>query len=305
MKLFLQRILLFSVIVCVVAVACSKEHSVDTGKRPPAHGTLKDANGNCLNQAVYGTFYNGVKAKDSNYVEIAVNVTVAGSYTVATDVNNGVSFSASGIFSDTGIHIIRLIPTGVFSTHESTLFNVSFDTAAPCVFDIDVQDSTGKNLGGDNGTTNPVGANQYQFTLNNKVYSGSINVATIEDVTYPGATAQKGLVITGINAAMDSAFIITIATPGSKITSGTYTTADASKINLFSIGKGDASNPTNGSGYIAAFSTKGVISTILTYNSTTRIVSGTFSGTAVPVNGGTAGSTTVAVTNGSFSATVQ
>jgi len=47
-------------------------------------------------------------------VDISVNVTQAGTYKISADMQNGVLFSDSGAFTNTGINTIHLKPTGQF-----------------------------------------------------------------------------------------------------------------------------------------------------------------------------------------------
>src|SRR6186713_418389 len=140
-------------IICMLftLAACQKELSFENaGPGSPATGTLKDASGNCMRYTVHGTWYNGVKPGDTNYVDISVRVTKAGTYQIKTDVQNGVSFTGTGVFSDTGLNTVRLIPSGTFKQHIASSFTTSYDGDA-CMFTITVQDSTGTGLGGSNG----------------------------------------------------------------------------------------------------------------------------------------------------------
>jgi len=110
MKRYLSLIL-----VCLVAAAlffsCSKEYSLETDALPAgntAAGSLKDTSGNCLPIVVKGTYYDGVIAGDTNYIQVTVNVKTAGSFNIQTDQQNGFQFAGTGVFISTGVQTINL-----------------------------------------------------------------------------------------------------------------------------------------------------------------------------------------------------
>lgn len=153
-KLSLALALLF------IFAACKK----DTHQAPPAQGTLSSSNeyGSCSSYPVHGLFYNGVPATaDTNYVEVGVKVTKAGSYKISTDKQRGVTFSAQGVFADTGFQSVRLRSSGVFDSALFADFKVSFDSSF-CTFRVWIQDSAGLSLAD----------NSWQFTANGHAYKG-------------------------------------------------------------------------------------------------------------------------------------
>lgn len=79
---------------------------------PPAVFTYAGATGNCTAPSINGVYASGVALGSGNYVDLAVNVTTPGSYTVSTNSANGISFSGSGAFTATGAQVIRLIGNG-------------------------------------------------------------------------------------------------------------------------------------------------------------------------------------------------
>jgi hypothetical protein len=78
---------------------------------PAAAYTYTGAPGNCTGPVVSGTYASGTNLGATNTIDLKVNVTVAGSYTVTTNTANGVSFSGSGTLA-TGAQTIRLTGQG-------------------------------------------------------------------------------------------------------------------------------------------------------------------------------------------------
>ncbi len=90
--------------------SCQKEVSVEIGL--PARGSLQGDGGDCLPKTVAGTYMAGRAFTDSNFVEVTVNVLIAGPYTIATDTLNGYSFKATGTFAGAGVNTVRLKGNG-------------------------------------------------------------------------------------------------------------------------------------------------------------------------------------------------
>lgn len=79
---------------------------------PAAVFTYAGGTGNCTAPVINGVYATGVAMGSGNYVDLAVNVTTPGAYTVSTNGANGISFSGSGAFTATGNQVIRLIGNG-------------------------------------------------------------------------------------------------------------------------------------------------------------------------------------------------
>jgi hypothetical protein len=227
-------------------------------------------------------------------VDINVNVTQAGAYKISTDLQNGVFLSDSGTFTNTGINTIRLKPSGTFFTHDPTLFTFSFDTTS-CTFTINVQDSTGTGLGGNNGgDTTGLALNTWKFTANGHVYSGDIIIASL--VPTIGIT----LVINGSmqSGSTDTAFGISVQFPSSVDTNsyaGLYPTSDAGTNFLL------AKFPSNDVIFAANAIEPEVINIkISSYDKNTKVMKGSFSGNSYDFTGNT-----VPITDGAFSAHLQ
>lgn len=97
---------------------------------PPAAGTLKkDASSNCLPQTVAGTYTAGKALNDSCFLQVTVNVTRTGTYTIHTGTVNGFSFSGSGSFTAAGQNQVKLKATGTPLAAGTSNFSVQFDTS--------------------------------------------------------------------------------------------------------------------------------------------------------------------------------
>lgn len=271
----------------LLMAACTKEYSLEFTQTLAAQGSLQDSLGTCIKDSVVGTYYNGVTpGRDTAYVEVAVNVTRAGSYNITSTKENGIYFSDSGYFTTTGINTIKLKPVGAPTSVGGPYdYSISFDSTT-CYFSVSVKDSTGTGLGGHD-TTGTTGANSWQFTSGDGTFSGT-GTATMVSVSGFNVLGISGATSTG-----DSLMGINISLPSAIIpSSGTYKTTG---LNVFSFSN------TTGFIYEADASTSGVevTITITSYDSTTKELKGTYAGTAKGSSG------TVTITNGSFDVTVQ
>jgi hypothetical protein len=277
--------------------SCAKELSVESNTTPiatTATGTLKDTSGNCLPAVVVGTYYEGVIPGDTNYVQVQVNAFTTGSYSISTDIQNGLQFSATGVFNNTGINTVKLKTSGTPVNIASTNYNVTFD-GNTCVFTVNVKDSTGTGLGGNTGgTTGPVDStaaalNMWKFTANGHTYSGKIIGALF-------TTLNDGLSIFGSmqSGSTDSTFGVSVQFAGNSLDTGSFSTVNAGNNFSFVKMNGDVIFAAN------AITTPPVMSiNIISYSSSTKIVKGTFSGISYDFNGNN-----VPITYGSFQATV-
>lgn len=115
--------LLFSII------ACQKEVSNEIGGTPSAGFLELDASGNCLPKNVNGVYEEGTAlVADNNYIDVHVNVTKTGTYTVYTDTVNGIYFRATGSFAATGDNTVRLKGNGTPAADGITNFTVNYQS---------------------------------------------------------------------------------------------------------------------------------------------------------------------------------
>ena len=116
-------------------LSCQKEISVEYGE--PAKGSLQSSAGDCLPKLVAGSYIANKALNDSNFLEVTVNVTTPGPYTIYTDTANGYSFRASGTFANTGTNTVRLKGSGMPAAAGIDDFMVVFDSSI-CFVDVTV-----------------------------------------------------------------------------------------------------------------------------------------------------------------------
>jgi hypothetical protein len=264
---------LFASIMLFVPFSCNKESSLE---RFIAKGTLKDVTGNCMTEIVHGNFYNGIVLTDSNYIEVKIDVQKTGSYIIHSNTANGFMFADSGTFNSTGLTTIKLKPAGIPLTHSLTNFNVIFDTSI-CTFSVDVKDSALLHQSMD---TVPV--NNWQFT---EVATGIVHKGSLDTNYIYILGLQKMLVLSTKEAKQqnDSTLLINIILPNGVIEKGNYSTDDAPNGIVFKTFDEACLNCAGG-GLIPRSTGATVIFTITNYNNSTKIVTGTFSGTTLDKN---------------------
>jgi len=178
MQPFLRNALFISFLsISSLIAGCKKD------PRPPAtqaEGSLVSSEyGECLPSKPHGTFYNGYDVNtDSNYAEISVYVTKPGAYKIATGQVDGVSFTGSGAFSDTGLNTVRMKGTGRFTSSGQKLFPLTFDSTH-CSLYLTVSDSAGLSIAD----------NTWEFTAEGHTYRGTFTMAfydipVIHDVSF-------------------------------------------------------------------------------------------------------------------------
>ncbi len=219
-------------------ISCSKEKSFETGIIPGQEsiGSLKDDSDRCMPVTPHGVFYGGVVPTDSNYVDVNVNVTQKGTYVIYTDMQNGISFKDSGVFTKLGMNTVHLKATGIPEAGVAP-FTLNYDTSI-CAFQLVIQDSTGSGQGGAQfafgDCTNDTVYGRY---VAGKALNSTNKMSVVVDVTTPGSFNIS------TNTANGFAF--------SK--SGTFTTTGTQTIYLDGVGTPAAAGDfdyqfTNGSG---------------------------------------------------------
>jgi len=102
----------------------------------------KDLGGNCLPAMPVGTFAEGMNLDQTNYLEVELEVTQPGNYTVTTNTVNGYSFKSSGNFLTTGSQLVRLMGTGKPTVAGLNTFEIRYDTSR-CNTSVFVQSAAG------------------------------------------------------------------------------------------------------------------------------------------------------------------
>ncbi|KAA9041746.1 hypothetical protein FW778_06930 [Ginsengibacter hankyongi] len=96
---------------------------------PPASGTLGGGGGSCTSFAIAGAYQQGIPLDASNTIQVQVNVTTAGKYSISTNIANGVVFSKTGSFTATGVQTILLTGSGTPVAPGVQNFTVTFGTS--------------------------------------------------------------------------------------------------------------------------------------------------------------------------------
>jgi len=133
-----------SVSLLLLIVSCQKEESFEQGN--PSKGSLQNSAGDCLSKKVGGTYTATKSLADSNYIDVTIDVTQAGHYTVYTDTVNGYFFSGSGTFSTVGSNSVRIKGFGTPVSEGTNDFTVFYDSSF-CSVPVIVLPSTGGSGG--------------------------------------------------------------------------------------------------------------------------------------------------------------
>lgn len=284
---------IFAVLLMATFSSCLKEYSFEN-LNGIAHGSLQsDLSGDCLPKTVSGSFLVGQTLSDSNSMQIDVNVSSIGAYKISTDTVNGYSFEGTGVFSSTGVNTIKLAGKGTPRSSGTNLFVVSFDSSL-CLIEISALPA------GAGGTTPPLTSTYFwKFTEAGFVYQGDVAASDAQLIT--NATPVGTLSIFGFAGSTitgDTLVNIALTDLGGGI-NGNEIYNTSSSINnpaVFEV------SDFNGTLYEASASTPGVniAIKITSHNTTTKVIDGTFSGTAKNGSGATK-----TITAGQFKAQYQ
>lgn len=264
----------------VIFFSCAKEKSFELGINTPSSGTLKDSLGDCDTIDIKGTYTEGTALTNSNTVLVAVTVTVPGTYKIATDTVNGFSFIDSGFFSQPGTYLVTLRGSGTPILSNSTDFTVTYGSSF-CDFSIAVAPGSG--------TGNPNAADTaWMFDEGTNHYHGHVDSAVVR--VSGGIPYLK---IYGKPVTNDTTIFIQLqqSTPAP---TGSYSTTSGMAVFEFKTGAGGTIyDSRQGDGSNLTF-------TITNYNTTTKVLDATFTGTAK--DGGTG---TKTITGGKLKVQVQ
>ncbi|MDQ6815683.1 MAG: hypothetical protein M3040_18280 [Bacteroidota bacterium] len=259
--------------------------------KTPGTFTLAGSPGSCSSANVKGIYTTGIPLTTNNKVDLQVNVTALGSYNVTTTPVAGISFSGSGNFTTLGPQTITLQGTGTPTKAGTNAIPVSAG-GSNCSFNVTVAaGSTGNSAINDSDTA-------WQFTAGGKVFHGPFY--DVFDTLINGA---KGIIFFGYTLPRADTTIQfgAFSATGSFANNQTYSSklglaayyftdyvTDTSGVNIYTANPPSTTNPTPA---------EDMKITIATYDSTTRFVSGTFTGTAL-----NAAKAAVPITNGRFRA---
>lgn len=170
----------------LIFASCQKEKSFELGKI--SKGSLQSSSGDCLPKLVAGIYKAGQVLTDSNYIEVTVDVTETGRYSIETDTLNGYYFKGSGNFSTVGPATVKLRGFGTPGSAATDDFAVFYDSSL-CIISVTVTGGGGSggtavySLQGNGGsciTSNAVGTYTQGVALTsaNKI-DIQVNVTTV------------------------------------------------------------------------------------------------------------------------------
>jgi hypothetical protein len=224
----MSRYLSFApVFVLFLIVSCQKETSFEQGKL--SQGSLQDSLGDCLSKTVVGTYTAGKSLADSNFIDVTVNVTQPGRYTIYTDTVNGYYFKAAGTFSTAGTNTVRLKGAGTPGSAGNDDFFIFYDSSF-CNVSVTVL----ANAGSSGGTA--------AYTLQDS--SGNCMSATVSGTYTQGvALTSSNKVDLHVNVTSAGTWNITTTTVAgfSFSGSGTFTATGVQTITLTASGTPTAS----------------------------------------------------------------
>ena len=250
----------------------------------PASFSLQTSGTSCMNYVVSGDYVKSVVLNSSNKVNIEVNVTAIGTYNISTTATNGMTFSGSGVFTTTGVQTVTLTGSGTPVNTGAITIPVTVGSST-CSFPVTVAATA----------TQPPPTSTYfwKFTSGGVTYQGSVDSADAEIATqtYNGVTittfAFFGATVTG-----DTAMTLILGDLSGAIAANENYSSTATTSNVLSFSMDDASgtydaDPSTGTPFTAK---------VTVHNTSTKVIEGTFSGTAKDAGTGV----TKTITNGQF-----
>lgn len=204
-------------------VSCQKEISIDnlitTGGT--AKYSFDGGTGTCTGVSVSGSFTAGTAVTAANTATISVKVDSIGSYIISTAIVNGVSFSGSGNFTNTGLQTITLTASGT----PTVAGTYNFAPPNGCTFSVTVA----ANNGGASGTA--------IYSLNG---GSSACTGAVVNGTFTAGTATSSANTVVLNITVDKVGTYTISTNtvnGIKFTgAGSFTTTGTQTVTLTASG---------------------------------------------------------------------
>lgn len=180
----------------------------------PADGTLGATTGSCTPSTVNGTYIKDVALTAANTVQVQINVTTAGVYSVTTNTVAGFHFSGTGAVTVGPNQLITLAGGGTPTAAGTQTFTVTFGTST-CTFMVNVNGPAGAAV---------FAANCAGATVNGTYQAGTALTAA-NTITLPitvttagtyniSTTATNGMVFTGNGSLTLTSTSITLAGGG-------------------------------------------------------------------------------------------
>lgn len=201
------RNLVISVFAAILFLsACNKDLSLNANGL--SEGTLKDTvTGACLPVTVHGIFKVDSILTNDNYVDVQVNIVIAGSFNIESDTVNGYSFKKTGTVG-TGLNTIRLYARGKPMTTGVNTFTIRYGLTS-CNFNITVfnagSGSALYTLGGAPGNCSLSAINGNYLVAQAMTAANRVEMTVY--VTAIGTYSITGNVINGISFSASGVFI--------------------------------------------------------------------------------------------------
>ncbi len=190
-------ILFVLVVLTMFCTTCIKEYSYEGGNTDSlatgtAVYTLEGVGDTCTGSLLNGKYYVDTLLTSANSVQLQVNVTAIGTYFLRTNTVNGIQFSVSGTFTDTGMQTITLegsgtpVSAGNFTytppVGAGCTFIVSVIKALPPVAAFELEGSpnacTGAVLTGSYIYGKPLTSGNFVVIIANVIAPGTYNITT-------------------------------------------------------------------------------------------------------------------------------
>lgn len=224
----MKKPLLFLALLAAVLYSCQKEVSVETSKVPSVGSLQSDVSGDCLPKNVNGIYEAGKAVNGTNnYIEVQVNVTTTGAYTIYTDTINNVYFRAVGIFTQTGLNTVKLKGNGTPQNAGVNVYLVHYD-ASECAVSVETLPAGGANpavmtlAGAPNACMVSNTAGNYvvgvALDITNTVTIG-VNVTTLGTYTI-STPVSNGIIFSGQGVVQAGAQTITLTGSGTPAAAG-------------------------------------------------------------------------------------
>lgn len=179
----------------VLPSSCAFNVEVTMQQTGIADYTLTGSPNACSNVQVMGTYQKGIILTGFNNVVVDVDVTNPGDYVIHTDTLDGISFSATGHFTQAGAQQVTLLGSGTPITPQNLQFHIK-GSSSTCSFTL-VVESTGNpatyviESGGGFCIGNLTGAYTAGVPLDvSNTYTLSVYVTVLGDFTISTATVN-------------------------------------------------------------------------------------------------------------------
>ncbi len=230
-----------------------------------------------------GLYEVGTQLNCSNTVDIDVDVTALGPYSITTTATNGMTFSASGTFTTLGVQTIKLQGSGTPTAAATPVTNIPMPGTVPCTFPI---------------TVDPAPVVDWNFTKTNApatIYRGQTDAATLLPVP-PGVI----FTLQGSNSFGSDQLVILLSDANGIINNGETYSTSALLGNQAAFSYTLATSANCADIYSADLTISGVsiTFTVTSHNILTQTITGTFTGTAKNV-----AAQTLTITTGTFTGT--